>query len=580
MSSSNPPKPSKPPVMKLKFGAPKPEASTPSPATPSSGLKLSFKPKSNANTPVTETAPKLPGPTGQPAASPEQQKKRKSTKKEKAVAGPSSAAAAGPATASKPAKKRAREDDAGGATASTKKSKPTLSLKTSGAHAPPAHGRTHSLSIKLKSAAPKTPTLQRIKVKHVGHIPKREYGVGYDSEADDAELDPVTESQFILRMAPGPDCDYMQKAIAEKRVGLSPKEGGADIAFRFFDREGRRTCITIQGHHYAASMVDLPCIIEGMKSWEKKSGWYKTADICQMLLVHTRVDAPEQAKNIPLPKEVDEKSWQYPHGLTPPMHYVRKRRFRKRVSTRTIEAVEEEVERLLEADDKASKAGGSASYDLIDPNRQERDEAGSMVGDEDAMMGDLMDAEGYLDAEGEEEVDAEEMERMLAMSMDEDQPITSIEGPTPGSASFDAHAVAQHALNSAGGESATMTIPSSSSAGAGAATFVGSPVAETPVATPGASASAEPETEQDEEDDEEDDDDDDDIDEAAAQAQEMKAQLREEVADLQREVESARQQMERQNNPLLKQRLAAKFRSLQSDLELKKASLGDDDDEE
>ncbi|KAK0660884.1 Transcription initiation factor TFIID subunit 7 [Lasiodiplodia hormozganensis] len=569
MSSSNPSKSSKPPVMKLKFGAPKPpsEASASSPATPGgSGLKLSFKPKSTANTPVTETAPSLPGPAGQPT-SPEQQKKRKNPKKEKAGGG-AGAGGASATTAPKAAKKRAREDDAGGATTSTKKSRPTLSLKTSGAHAPPPPQRTHSISLKLKSAAPKTPTVQRIKVKHVGQPPKREYGVGYDSEADDAEPDPVLESQFVLRMAPGPDCDYLQKAIAEKRVGLSVKEGGADVHFRFFDREGRRACVSIQGHHYAACMVDLPCIIEGMKSWEKKSGWYKTADICQMLLVHTRVDTPEQAKDAPTPKEVDDKTWQYPHGLTPPMHYVRKRRFRKRVSTRTIEAVEEEVERLLDADEKASKAGGSTSYDLIDPNRQDRDEISSMVGDEDAM-GDLMDAEGYIDAEGEEEVDAEEMERMLAMSMDEDQPITSIEAPTPGTA-FDAHAVAQHALTagSGGGESGILS-----------SAVVGTPGAETPVATPGASASAEPETEQDEEDDDEDDDDDDDIDEAAAQAQEMKAQLREEVADLQREVESARQQMERQNNPLLKQRLMAKFRSLQSDLELKKASLGDDDDE-
>jgi TATA-binding protein-associated factor Taf7 len=30
--------------------------------------------------------------------------------------------------------------------------------------------------------------------------------------------------------------------------------------------------------------VDLPCIVEGMKSWDRR-GWYKSADICQMLLV-------------------------------------------------------------------------------------------------------------------------------------------------------------------------------------------------------------------------------------------------------------------------------------------------------
>ncbi|KAK7726002.1 hypothetical protein SLS57_003592 [Botryosphaeria dothidea] len=562
MSSNDPPKP---PVMKLKFGTPKPpEASASSPATPGgSGLKISFKSKSTQNTPITETAPQLPPPPAK-QTSPNQQKKRKYTKKDKG------AQASTPA-APKQTKKRQREDEAGGATASTKKSKPTLSLKTSQT-GPPAPQRTHSISLKLKQT-PKTPTVQRIKVKHVGQPPERQYGVGYDSEADDAEIDPVIESQFILRMQPGPDCEYLHKAIAEKRIGVPLKEGGADVRFRFFDKEGRRCCITIQGHHYAACMVDLPCIVEGMKSWEKKSGWYKTTDICQMLLVHTRVDSEEKAKDAQPPREVDTKTWQYPHGLTPPMHYVRKRRFRKRVSTRTIEAVEEEVERLLALDEKAHEQGGGSSYDLIDPNRQDRDEASSLVGDEDAM-GELVDAEGYLedaDADAEGEVDVEEMERLLEMHSDDnqDQPITSIEGPTPDTA-LAAHAVAQHALTG-GAILPDSAIPSSA--------IVGTPIAETPVATPGASASAEPETEQDEEDDEDEEDDDDEIDEAAAAAQELKAQLREEVADLQREVENARQQMERQNNPLLKQRLMAKFKSLQSDLELKKASLGDEDDE-
>ncbi|EOD47198.1 TAFII55 protein conserved region [Neofusicoccum parvum] len=555
--------------MKLKFGAPKPpaDASAQSPAatTPGgSGLKLSFKPKSAANTPVTETAPALPAPAGPATTSPTQTKKRKYTKKEKA--GQGSSAAAGPA-APKQSKKRAREDEVGGAPSTTKKSKPSLSLKTSNAGAPLAPQRTHSISLKLKTGTPKTPSVpQRIKVKHVGQPPKRELGVGYDSEAEDAEVDPTIEHQFVLRMAPGPDCDYLHKAITEKRVGLSLKEGGADIHFRFFDKEGRRACVTIQGHHYAACMVDLPCIVEGMKSWEKKSGWYKTADICQMLLVHTKVDSEEKAKDAPLPREVDDKTWQYPHGLTPPMHYVRKRRFRKRVSTRTIEAVEEEVERLLALDEKAVEQGGSCNYELADLNRQDRDEASSQVGDEDAM-GELVDAEGYADADADAdgEIDADELARMMEMEFnDEDQPITSIEAP-PGSGIIDAaHALAQHALADSG-------IPSSA--------IVGSPLVETPVGTPGASASAEPETEQDDEDDDDDDDDEDEIDEAAAAAQEMKAQLREEVTDLEREVENAKQQMERQNNPLLKQRLMAKFKSLQSDLELKKASLGDDDDE-
>jgi transcription initiation factor TFIID subunit 7 len=72
----------------------------------------------------------------------------------------------------------------------------------------------------------------------------------------------------------------------------------------------------------------------------------------------------------------------YPHGITPPLKHVRKRRYRKRVSRRvrsscsgrrglplvlptdrhissapqTIEIVEEEVERLLDEDSKADQS--------------------------------------------------------------------------------------------------------------------------------------------------------------------------------------------------------------------------------
>jgi hypothetical protein len=38
------------------------------------------------------------------------------------------------------------------------------------------------------------------------------------------------------------------------------------------------------------------------------------------------------------------------HGITPSLHHARKRWFRRRVNRRTIESVEQEVERLLEQD--------------------------------------------------------------------------------------------------------------------------------------------------------------------------------------------------------------------------------------
>jgi transcription initiation factor TFIID subunit 7 len=92
-------------------------------------------------------------------------------------------------------------------------------------------------------------------------------------------------------MEPGEDCEYLRKAVEERRFGLK-KDGGVDVGMKFLQKDGRRAVVFIQGRIYAASLVDLPCIIEGMKSWDKK-GWWKSADICQMLLVLGKVNSEE-----------------------------------------------------------------------------------------------------------------------------------------------------------------------------------------------------------------------------------------------------------------------------------------------
>ena len=66
-----------------------------------------------------------------------------------------------------------------------------------------------------------------------------------------------------------------------------------------------------------------------------------------MLLVGDRIQS-EDALGNHKSFNIDDFIWQ--HGITPPLHHVRKRRFRKRVNKRTIESVEQEVERLLEED--------------------------------------------------------------------------------------------------------------------------------------------------------------------------------------------------------------------------------------
>ncbi|KAK8236427.1 TAFII55 protein conserved region-domain-containing protein [Phyllosticta capitalensis] len=534
-----------------------PSVQTPSAQTPGGGNKIKIKwgGQSAQNTPISENPPSAPQPPGsQPPAKPKRKYTKKADKEKGTAPGPAAAIKPTSPTASRKRKKEEGEDGAAG---SAKKSKPALSLKTGAAAA-----AATKMSFKIRNTQPKTPIPTRIKVKHAGKPPPRLPGYGYDSEDDEAEEDPAIEHAFILRMMPGPDCDYLAKAISEKKVGVPLKEGGADVSFRFFDREGRRACVIIRGSYYAASLLDLPCVVEGMKSWERKGAWYKTTDICQLLLVWAKVDSEEDAKKRPLPKDIDDKTWQYPHGLTPPMHYVRKRRFRPRVARHVIDAVEEELERLLAADKQAKEGGGESTYELVDPNKpDEAEEEASMMEEmlaQHDQSGGLADEYGALfDAEGEDDVDAAALTALMEQQLEaEDEPVASVEAPPTANDIDAAHVVATQALGGDAAEAST-------------------PVAETPGAS---AAGGDMEHDEASSGSDADDDDEDEIDEAALAAQEERAQLREEVADLQREVDVARQQMERQNNPLLKGRLMAKVKSLQSDLELKKASLGEDDE--
>ena len=57
---------------------------------------------------------------------------------------------------------------------------------------------------------------------------QRHIGLSYDSEASDREEDPWIEEQFILRMVPGDDCNYLRKAIEKKEIGQ-----GTDVSITF-----------------------------------------------------------------------------------------------------------------------------------------------------------------------------------------------------------------------------------------------------------------------------------------------------------------------------------------------------------
>jgi len=349
-------------------------------------------------------------------------------------------------------------------------------------------------------------------------------------------------------MMPGEDCDYLRKAIEERKIGVPVREGGAEVGMRFFRSDGRRAVVNIKGTYYAAALVDLPCIVETMKSWDKR-GWWKSADICQMLYVFRKVKQEDDARHCSLPAEVNEKTWLWPHGLTPPMYNVRKRRFRKRVGHRTIEACEAEVERLLEQDRKCTDMGGTVEDVIVDPRQEEPE-------NEEVEYDDEQDAEGEPDEEGADQTD---LFASLAEMLDREETAPEI-------STVDQTTIA------AAPDVPTPTVEAE----------VMEALEETMVTDIEATGITEGEDEEEEESDEDEDDedaeDDEEDDDARAKVQEL-AQQREEVEYLEKELAMQREAYTKQANPLLKRRLADKLKNLEADLQIKKRALGITDDD-
>ncbi|KAL4771587.1 TAFII55 protein conserved region-domain-containing protein [Aspergillus nidulans var. acristatus] len=411
---------------------------------------------------------------------------------------------------------------------------------------PSAGGASETTGPKrLKLNPSKKPGLQSIRIKNKGLVPNRPTGVGYDSEASDTEIDPAIEEQFILRMLPGEDCEYLRRAINERRFDRS------EFSFKPLNREGRRAVLKIRDKQYAAALVDLPCIIEGMKSWDRR-GWYKSADICQMLLILGQINNETEALNYPLPAEVqrlDDKTLQYPHGLTPPLRWVRKRRFRDRISTRTIEQVEKAVEDLIAQDEAAL---GPPRYELVDKTSLDRAEGLVQSGEyDDYEYDDEQDAEGEVE-EAMDDVDGmfEDLEDTLAAEME-----AALAAGADG-ANFEADVVE------------TPATPGVYQAGTPVATKPSTPAPEdTGADTSGDESDASNGEESPEE-----------LDEEQLEQQRQIQQSREEIAELEALIRSETAKWETMNNQILKGKLAKRIHDLKMEVSLKKVSIGEGDD--
>ena len=394
-----------------------------------------------------------------------------------------------------------------------------------------------------------------IKLKTKGKIPKRPSGVGYDSELDDREVDPVILEALVIRMPPGDDCEYVRECINNGSVGVSVLQRGADIRLRFLDVSGRRGILTVRGKQYAFSVVDLPTITEGMKTWDRKN-FVKSIDISQLCLVLGRCTTDEEARTYPLPADVNPKNFQYAHGLTAPMKNVRKRRFERTARARLddIEAVERKVNSLLDADLKAS----SVSFEVLDHDPRQEDDGEDEY--DSADDGEAEEDDGYfgaqVDAVPEPDYNIEDLEAMFdqdpgtiaTSEMAQREPIETMDSAAPS------------------------TVADASTE------------AQTPAYHDNTDIDFDDEgPDNDEEDDDEEDDDDEDAQEANDERAEGLIQLQE----IDNKVAELRNQLSRQSNPILKKKLAKTIQSLESDarmlrrrFNIKEKNTEDDDEEE
>ena len=405
------------------------------------------------------------------------------------------------------------------------------------------HPQAKKTKITLKPATPGLVRQPTLKVKPVGKVPPRPPGEGYDSEAEDREVDPVIEEQFLFRMIPGEHCEYLRKCIQEKKIGVPKAQGGADFQMRWLDEEGRRAMVTILGQPFAGILLDLPTITEGMKTWDRKS-MVKSSDICQMLFVFTQVQSEEEAKTAPLPKAV-EHGHRWPHGITPPMHDARNRRFRKRLSKLEIKNKEAEVERLLAADREAVSVRTEWIDSKQDAVEEDVDEGyyEDAEGEVDDYFGDA-DMEQQFEENEEIEVDETALE---AMFMD------AVETPAAGLDHMPTPAVPGDAITPVTANT-------------------GTPAPQTEEEE--AEGVEEEESEEDEEESEEDEDEDggenddeDDRDEAAG--------IRNEIADLKKQLKMYEEQLASSVQPIMRKRLEGNIKNVKLEISLKMSAIGE-----
>ncbi|KAK1167458.1 transcription initiation factor TFIID subunit 7 [Acipenser oxyrinchus oxyrinchus] len=205
---------------------------------------------------------------------------------------------------------------------------------------------------------------------------KIKVGKAVSKNKDDAPHE--LESQFVLRLPPE-YASTVRRAVQSGSVNLK------DRLTIELHADGRHGIVRVDRVPLACKLVDLPCILESLKTVDKKT-FYKTADVCQMLVCTVDGDLYpplEEPTGITDPKNKKkdkdkEKKFVWNHGITCPLKNTRKRRFRKTAKKKYIESpdVEKEVKRLLSTDSEAV----SVRWEVIaEDETKEADNHGSLA---------------------------------------------------------------------------------------------------------------------------------------------------------------------------------------------------------
>ncbi|XP_018336137.1 transcription initiation factor TFIID subunit 7-like [Agrilus planipennis] len=189
------------------------------------------------------------------------------------------------------------------------------------------------------------------------------------------------EEQFLLRL-PEKEANDLKNVLHSK-----PKKVKKMLKISL-NSEMNEGVVHLNKKVLNARVFDLPCHVESLKTTDRVD-FYKTADISKIVVCKKEPfeNNDENNKNVVTSKK-NLKKYSYPHGLTPPLKNVRKRRFRKvlknKIDLEDVDEIEKEVLWLLRMDVEAV----SSRYELIYDNVSSRNDF-----DERSLFGEISDCD-------------------------------------------------------------------------------------------------------------------------------------------------------------------------------------------